>query len=177
MRAIASATALLAILAGIGAAVAVARPAGTAQPRAEVPLRRASPPLRTAPGFLRLEILQKSLGRWDEAWDGLYPGQRRVLRRAAYVACEASTPFPAPLQSFRVVGMRRSLVHVAGLSRPVPGVELTTRVAVAWYGPRDPVVFPAVFHLVPDGGRWTWILSSQRFAAYRSGGCSETLRV
>ena len=155
----------------IGAVAArPARHAGTAvpHPRAAAP---SWPPLRTAGTFLLLEIRQKADARWDEAWRRLYPAHRLVAARALYVRCEQATPFPAPLQSLRVLRVRRAAVRVPGLPGPVPGVAVTVRVGLEWYGPRDPIEFTFTFHLVPERGRWTWLLSPSRYRLYRDEGC------
>ena len=67
--------------------------------------------------------------------------------------------------------MRRALVHVPGATAGVPGVPVTVRITVPWYGPRDPIAFTHTFHLVPVHGHWTWLLSPQRYALYRHDGC------
>ena len=121
---------------------------------------RAWPPLQTAGDFLVTEIRTKLDGRWAAAWRDLYPPHRLVASRLAYVTCERSTPFPAKLQSVRVLSVLRGRVAVAGLTQPVPGVAVRVRIALGWYGSRDPVVFSHTFHLVPVHGRWTWLLSN-----------------
>jgi hypothetical protein len=62
-------------------------------------------------------------------------------------------------------------VRVPGAATSVRGVAVTVRVAVRWYGPRDPLTFTHTFHLVPVHGHWTWLLSPQRYALYRHDGC------
>ena len=133
----------------------------------------ASPALRTAGPFLLDEIRLKVDGRWNRAWRVLYPLHRRVAPRADFVRCEARSPFVAPVDSLEVVGVRRAPVRVAGLERAVAGVAVTVRATFPGFGPRDPIVFTHTFHLVPANGRWTWLLSPQRYRLYRSGACSD----
>jgi hypothetical protein len=102
----------------------------------------------------------------------LYPYHQRVAIRSDFVYCESTSPFPAQLRSFQVVSTRRSLVHVPGLRRLVPGATVTVRVELSWYGPRDPITFTHAFHLVPANGHWTWLLSPERFAIYAHASCS-----
>jgi len=128
--------------------------------------------LIAAADFLRAQVKLKNEGRWDAAWQGLYPLHQRVALRSTFDYCEATSPFPAKLQSFRVLSARRSLVHVAGLRQLVPGATVTLRVDLAWYGPRDPITFTHAFHLVPARGHWTWLLSDQRYRIYERAGCT-----
>lgn len=121
--------------------------------------------------FLLETIEEKVHGEWGKAWTSLYPSHKRIAPRGTYVRCETRTPFPAPLESLRVVDVRSARVRVPGLSRTVAGVALTVVVKLRWYGPRDPIVFRHTFHLVPFRGRWTWLLSSSRFSLYKRHGC------
>jgi hypothetical protein len=129
------------------------------------------PPLRTAGPFLLDDIHGKTHGDWAEAWRSLYPAHRQWAPRATFVRCERRTPMPAELRSIRVVAVRRADVRVAGLRHPLPGVAVTVRVALGWYSPRDPITFSHTFHLVPVSGRWTWILSPERYRLYHDHGC------
>ena len=173
MARLAAAPLLLAALAS-GLFVGFGRPAATTNAHAQ-PAIRAWPPLQTAGDFLVTEIRTKLDGRWAAAWRDLYPPHRLVASRLAYVTCERSTPFPAKLQSVRVLSVLRGRVAVAGLTQPVPGVAVRVRIALGWYGSRDPVVFSHTFHLVPVHGRWTWLLSKQRYRLYRSDACGVQL--
>jgi hypothetical protein len=133
---------------------------------------RVSPSLASARSFFVAELHEKLDGRWDAAWRSLYPPHRRVTTRDAFLRCERSLPFAAPLRSLRVVGVHRALVRVPGVARPVAGVAVETEVSLEWYGPRDPIVFRHAFHLVPVAGSWTWLLSPERYALYADGACS-----
>ena len=128
--------------------------------------------LAAAADFLRAEVKLKNEGRWDAAWQGLYPFHQRVALRSSFDYCESTSPFPAKLQSFRVLRTRHSLVRVAGLRRLVPGATVTIRIDLAWYGPRDPITFTHAFHLVPARGHWTWLLSDERYRIYERAGCT-----
>jgi hypothetical protein len=121
--------------------------------------------------FFLTTIDDKVRGDWAKAWTSLYPPHKRVATRDAYIRCESRTPFPAPLEGLRIVGVRRADVRVPGLRRAVPGVAITVIVALRWYGPRDPIVFRHTFHLVPVQGHWTWLLSPSRYRLYARGAC------
>ena len=147
-------------------ALAVALPAQASRSRA------ATPSLASAADLLRAEVQLKSEGRWTAAWRLLYPYHQRIAVRSDFVYCESATPFPAQLRSFQVLRTRRSLVHVPGLQRLVPGATVTIRVELGWYGPRDPITFTHAFHLVPANGHWTWLLSPERYRIYAHASCS-----
>jgi hypothetical protein len=129
------------------------------------------PPLRTAGPFLVETVYEKTRGHWGTAWRTLYPAHKRVAPRRMYVRCERSTQFPAPLQHVRVLGAERGLVRVAGSTRGVPGVAVTVEVTLGWTDPREPIVFTHTFHLVPDHGRWTWVLSPTQYRDYGKDAC------
>jgi hypothetical protein len=162
------------LLAGATAAVAAVLPV-----QAAARVARHSPPgwpaLASARPFFLDELEDKVTGDWAAAWQTLYPPHQRVAPRIDFVSCERATPFPAQLQGLRVLGVRRSLVRVPGRAQPVAGVAVDVRVALRWYGPRDPIVFRYTFHLVPAAGRWTWLLSEARYRLYRDGGCTPAL--
>ena len=135
-------------------------------PEAQVPSLAAAGP------FLLTEIKEMVRGEWARAWQGLYPLHQRIAPLEVFVRCESAAPFPAPLDSMHVVRVRAAAVHVAGLSRALRGAAVSVAIKLQWgYGPRDPITFGHIFHLVPAHGGWTWILSAGRYRFYRSGGC------
>ncbi|HEX3055968.1 MAG TPA: hypothetical protein VHP82_07505 [Gaiellaceae bacterium] len=134
------------------------------------PRTTASPALRTAGPFMLDDIRIKVEGNWDLAWQTLYPAHKVVARRSVYVACETSTPWPAPVESVALVGVHRASFRVPG-GGVVDGAAVAVRIAVKWYRERDPLTFTHVFHVVPVNGHWTWLLSPQRYALYRHDGC------
>jgi hypothetical protein len=133
------------------------------------------PPLDTAAGFFLQEARDKIDGDWNAAWRTLYPLHRQVASRSEFVHCERANPFPAPLKSLRVVRVRNAPVRVPGLARPVAGVAVDVHVELVWFGPRDPIVLRHTFHLVPVHGRWTWLLSADRYRLYRAHACTAGL--
>ena len=161
-RALATLTAIVA-----AAAVAVGRP----DVSTPTPTRPQTPTLSSAGVFLVDELRQKLDGRWSRAWSSLYPLHQRVAVKAVYVRCERTTPFLAQTLTFGILRARRTLVHVPGMSRDVPGAAVTLRVALAWYGPRDPIVLTPTLHVVAVGGRWRWLLSSKSYLMYRHAAC------
>jgi hypothetical protein len=131
----------------------------------------ALPSLNSAGPFLIAEIQDKLDGRWDRAWSGLAALHQRVAPRQVYVRCERSTPFLAQTLRLGVVSARRALVRVPGLTRRMPGAAVKLRVALSWYGPRDPIVITPTLHLVALDGKWRWLLSQQRYRLYQRGKC------
>jgi hypothetical protein len=136
-------------------------------PTAAHPTRAAGDPGR----FLIESIEAKWAGRYGEAWRMLYPLHQRLVPRYEYVACERLMPLPGRLESVDVVRESDGFVRVAGVAGPVRATAVTLRAVLRVPGDRDPVVIVHTFHAVPVGGRWTWILSADRFALYRGPGC------
>lgn len=128
------------------------------------------PSLRSASAFMLDDIRYKTDGKWGLAWQTLYPPHKLVAPRSEYVGCEESIPWAAPIQAFRVVGVKRASFRVPG-GGIVDGAAVAVRITFPFYGPRDPISFVHTFHLVPVNGRWTWILSAQRYSVYRGDGC------
>jgi hypothetical protein len=128
--------------------------------------RVAAPRLATAAPFLLEEIRTKDRGDWAAAWHTLYPMHQRRAPLTEYVACERRTAWPTGLQFARVVSVHRAAVTVAGLRHPLPGVAITLRVGLRWFGPRDPITLTHTFHLVPVAGSWRWLLSPESYRIY-----------
>ena len=122
--------------------------------------------------FLLNEVAQKLSGDWDAAWRTLYPAHQRIAPRDTFVRCERATPFPAPLDSIRVVNVRPAEVRIPGVRHLVAGVAVTVAIELQWYGPRDPISFRHDFHLDPVNGRWSWLLSPSRYHLYQRHACA-----
>jgi len=147
--------------------VAAATLAGNASAR-----RTRWPALSTAGPFLLTDIRDKVDGRYGLAWESLFPMHQKIAPRSTYVRCEEQTPVQLPLRSVHVVHVHRASVRVPGLAQPLAGVAVTVAVTFQWYGPRDPIYLKHTFHLVPVHGRWTWLLSRERYHLYRDDGCA-----
>jgi hypothetical protein len=145
--------------------------AATAAAGAVSSAHAAAPSLASARIFVISEVQAKLDGRWGHAWSTLYPAHQRIAVRPVYIRCERSTPFYARTMVFGVVRARRALVRVPGLAERVPGAAVTLRVALGWYGPRDPIVITPTLHLVALRGGWRWLLSDEMYRVYRTGAC------
>ena len=132
---------------------------------------RTVPALRSAGPFFLTVLGQKISGDWASAWQSLYPLHRRIAPRSTFIRCETATPFPARLESIHVVGVRAVPFRVAGVPHPMRSAAVTVEVNLRWYGPRDPITFTHTFHLVSVHGRWTWLLSPDRYRLYKQGAC------
>jgi hypothetical protein len=158
----------------VAAAIVAAAAISVGRTDAEAPAsatRTAVPTLSSARSFLLQELQYKLDGNWGKAWSSLYPFHQRVAVKAVYLRCESATPFLARTLKFGILGVRRARVHVPGRSQTVPGAVVKLRVALAWYGPRDPIVLTPTFHLVAVAGRWRWLLSGQSYSMYRHEAC------
>lgn len=160
----------IAALAAIVAATAIAV-GRTDAPSPRVAASAPAPTLSSARSFLLQELQYKLDGRWSKAWSSLYPLHQRVAVKAVYMRCESSTPFLSKTLGFGILGIRRTRVHVPGRAQSVPGAAVKLRVALAWYGPRDPIVLTPTLHVVAVGGRWRWLLSSESYSMYRHEAC------
>jgi hypothetical protein len=129
------------------------------------------PSLRSAGRFFLTMLEQKVRGDWGKAWQSLYPPHQRIAPRETFIRCETARPFLAPLKSIHVVRVRAVPFRPPGALRPVPSAAVTVAVALRWYGPRDPITFMHTFHLVAVHGRWTWLLSADRYRLYRRDAC------
>lgn len=128
------------------------------------------PSLQSAGAFMVDDIRYKTDGKWGLAWQSLYPAHKLVATRSEYVGCEEATPWAAPIRAFEVAGIKRASFRVPG-GGIVDGAAVAVRITVPFYGPRDPISFVHTFHLVPVDGRWTWLLSPERYSLYRGDGC------
>jgi hypothetical protein len=161
---------VLAILTAIVAAVVIA--VGRTDTSNPAPAGHTSPlTLSSAGTFLVNELQEKLDGRWSRAWTSLYPPHQRVAVKAVYVRCERTTPFLSQTLTFGILRVRRALVYVPGRSRPLAGAAVTLRVALGWYGPRDPIVITPTLHVVAVAGHWRWLLSSESYVKYRHAAC------
>lgn len=161
------------LAAGVVAALTLGIPvSATAIPTTGKTARPPGLSYASAARFLLGSIEDKVDGDWGRAWQSLYPLHRRMAPRDAFIRCESATPFPARMESLHVVDVRAAAVRVPGLRHDVPGVAIEVKVELAWYGPRDPIVFRHTFHLIPVRGRWTWLLSPSRYRLYVRGACS-----
>jgi hypothetical protein len=127
--------------------------------------------LRSAGRFFLTVLEQKVSGDWAKAWQSLYPLHKRIAARDTFIRCETATPFPAQLESIHVVRVRAMPFRPPGALHPVPSAAVTVAVELRWYGPRDPITFRHTFHLVAVHGRWTWLLSLDRYRLYRQDAC------
>jgi hypothetical protein len=130
-----------------------------------------APSLRSAGRFFLTVLEQKVDGDWAKAWQSLYPLHQRIAARETFIRCETARPFSAPLDSIHVVRVRAVPFRAPGARHRVPSAAVTVAVELRWYGPRDPIAFTQTFHLVAVHGRWTWLLSLDRYRLYRQGAC------
>jgi hypothetical protein len=127
---------------------------------------------RGGPGrFMARLVVQKALGRYDAAWKTLHPFHKQVAARAEYVDCELLTPFPGLLKRVKVTRVFDDPVVLAGMTVPVPSKGVTVRATVWTPVLSMPIVVTHTFHAVVANGKWTWILTPERFEAYAADAC------
>ena len=164
---------LVGSLSGLAVVASSATPATATHSRPEIDGSRSrpAPALRSAGPFFLAVLGQKIRGDWARAWQSLYPLHRRIAPRRTFIRCETATRFPARLESIHVVRVRAVPFRVAGVPHPMRSAAVTVAVELRWYGPRDPITFTHTFHLVPVHGRWTWLLSLDRYRLYKHHAC------
>jgi hypothetical protein len=121
--------------------------------------------------FMTSLIREKATGQYQLAWKSLHPFHQRIAPRVEYVHCENQTAFPGTLLKVSVVHVKDEPVLIAGESHTVDSKAVTIRVSVRSPGLPRPVVVVDTYHAVPVGGHWTWILTRNNFAEYKSGHC------
>jgi hypothetical protein len=127
---------------------------------------------RGSPGrFMARLVAQKALGRYEAAWKTLHPFHKVVAARAEYVDCERLTPFPGLLKSIKVTRVFDEPVLIAGMTVRVPSKGITVRAAVWTPVLSMPIVVTHTFHAVRANGKWTWILTPERFESYAADTC------
>jgi hypothetical protein len=127
---------------------------------------------RGGPGrFMTHLVVQKALGRYEAAWKTLHPSHKQVAARGEYADCERLTPFPGLLKSVKVTRVFDDPVLIAGMAVPVASKGVNVRVVVWTPVMSMPVVVTHTFHAVAANGRWTWILTPERFGAYAADTC------
>jgi hypothetical protein len=105
-----------------------------------------------------------------DAWGMLVGVERATVPRALYVACERRSPVPGHLAGARVTRLRPASLAVPGRSRRAPGFDVTVQTVIAVPG-GDSVTTQMTIPVIPDAGRFAWVLRAERFDAYRQGHC------
>lgn len=121
--------------------------------------------------FMTSLIREKATGQYELAWQSLHPFHQHVAPRVEYVQCENQTAFPGTLLKVSVVRVKDEPVLIAGESHSVESKAVTIRVSVRSPGLPRPVIVVDTYHAVPVEGHWTWILTRDNFAQYKSGHC------
>jgi hypothetical protein len=129
------------------------------------------PSLRSAGTFFLTVLEQKISGDWAKAWQSLHPLHKRIAARDTFIRCETARPFNAPLESIHIIRVRAVPFRAPGALHPVRSAAVTVAVELRWYGPRDPITFTHTFHVVAVHGRWTWLLSLDRYRLYQRHAC------
>ena len=99
--------------------------------------------------------------RYAAQWALLHPGQRRLLRRATFVACSRKAYGPPRDDSVSAIGTRPASVAISGTGRRVPGVAVSF-VLVSSSGK---TFGPYVQHVVRVNGKWHWVMAGGVFRA------------
>jgi hypothetical protein len=129
--------------------------------------------LGSASAFARRIVRLIGENRYAEAWRSLYPLHQQAAPLDRYIACENLTPIAGSITSLRALRAWDAPVDVAGLPNPVAGAKVTLRVVIADPSIRARTVFVKTVGLVTVQKRWTWLLPTDRYAAYLAGICPQ----
>ena len=102
--------------------------------------------------------------RYDEAWDGLYSGDRAVAPKKEYVSCESRSPVQEAPQATKTVGISDESV---GIGDGTFVKSKAVRLQLDFRGGR----LVHTVHLVKERGGWHWILPSWRYRDYKADRC------
>jgi hypothetical protein len=159
------------------AAVAIGTTAGHSARPARSRSKLTTQPIRASDRAKAVVFLQRTIrllaaNEYARAWTTLDPHQQRFVPRDEYVRCEAASPIPGALARVEPLVARLERVSVAGADRePLDSVAVTFRLAFAPRPKHAAVVVRAHAHALRSDGRWTWMLSTRRFALHTSGHC------
>ena len=131
-------------------------------------------PAQTPGLFMSSLIREKATGQYELAWKSLHPLHQAVAPEKVYIDCENQTVFPGHLIKVSVVRVKDEPVRIAGEQESVASKAVTLKVAVNSPGIPRPVVVTDTYHAIAVEGRWTWILTAENFAQYKSGRCPGT---
>ncbi len=124
---------------------------------------------RERPGVFVTRILREEInGQWALQWDELHPAHKRLISRAAYVACshEMATNIGVGKEVFHVLDLREEPIHVLGVPQRVSKlVTISFNVRGASQALRYRL------HAVDVNGRWAWILGGRFLAQVARGRC------
>lgn len=165
-RRLAVAFAALAVACALGAGLSVWLVAGGGS-------SAASRPKEDPVAFLRGIVSSIAANDYEHVWPSLHPAQQRVATRGLYVRCERLDPVVGELKGITVVRALDERIAVAGA-----GDDLVDSKAVTFRLKLSDVTGESfglvTVHAVAVQGHWRWILTPDRFAVYRSGGCPTT---
>src|ERR687885_693032 len=72
-------------------------------------------PKESASTFIERVLRQELSGRYDDAWESLYPGQQKVGPKDLFVRCQAGSP-RAPIVRMKVLQVRREPLDRPGVA-------------------------------------------------------------
>jgi hypothetical protein len=110
---------------------------------------------------------------YEDAWQSLYPAHQRVAPRDEYVTCELRTPVGWKLRSAKVLKVAERARLLPGETKPKQVTLVTLRLVIGNQALHTVGGFTHTFTAVPDGARWTWVLTQARYGVYHDDSCGE----
>jgi hypothetical protein len=125
---------------------------------------------KSAPAFLASVVRLLMADKYAAAWATLNPEHQAVAPRSVYVSCEMASPITEKLVSLKVLAVGKESIHLVPSDRKVTSVAVTFGAILKTGKTKTPAVLH--LHAVRVGSSWTWILPPDRYALYKSGGCT-----
>jgi hypothetical protein len=122
------------------------------------------PGTQSAADFVRQVTTEFSRGQSGRLWDELLVGDRRIVTRSQFVACQANEGWN--LKSLKVLETYADPVQADG--KTLPSTAVSVRVT------SDDGVTTATMHAVSVNGTWRWVLQPADRNAYKKGMCPRT---
>jgi hypothetical protein len=117
-------------------------------------------------GRAQIEITQLFYGeRYEEVWQRLHPGQRRLIERDDFVECEQSFGHFAALLSVRAKAVKPTTIRGVGLPPRTRSMTVTLEIRDA----RDR--YTDTYETVRVNGSWHWLMRDAEVRLYARGEC------
>ena len=127
----------------------------------------------TASAFASRIVLLIGENRYADAWVDLHALHQQAAPLDRYVQCENETRIPGRITSVRTLRTRDAPVHVAGITNPIRGTNVTLRIVIAAASIPARVVVVKTVGLVRVAQHWVWLLPPARYAAYLAEDCPQ----
>jgi hypothetical protein len=120
--------------------------------------------------FLERVLRQELSGRYDSAWDELYPAQQKRVAKDLFVRCQSRSP-RTPVVRVKTLATRVEPIHRADV-KETHWTAVRLGVVLDVGGQQTPLVH--TFYAVKTGGGWRWLLDQAQVDVLAQGRCPGT---